>query len=267
MAFLVATYNILAASYIRPEWYPGTPPELLASERRLPRLVDHIAALGADVLCLQEVEADAFAAIDARLSRDGFVGRFAQKREGRPDGCATFAREAAARWIREEVVVYDDAPPGGRRSGHIAQVVVLEVEGRALGVANTHLRWDPPDVPGDRRLDARQLGQLLAVRSRIAPECEGWIVCGDFNATPDGAAIEVITGHGLSFAHAASPAPTNNANRRASMIDYLFHDAPLATEPLPIAPVADDTPLPGEEQPSDHVAVAARFAWRARGDG
>lgn len=262
MSFIVATYNVLAPAYIRPEWYPHTPAELLRSEHRLPALAEYLVRLDADILGLQEVQADAFEAIERPLDTAGFAGRLTLKQQGKPDGCATFVRRALARWVREAALAYDDADPGGRPSGHIAQIAVLEVEGKLLGIANTHIRWDPPDTPRDRLISLRQVQQLVAARAQLAPECAGWIIGGDFNATPDSAAVAAAIAVGLSFTHAANPAPTCNANQRAQVVDYLFFDAALAASPLPLPVVTDETPLPSADQPSDHVAVAAIFDWR-----
>ncbi len=60
MPFKVASYNILADSYINPAWYPGTDAELLDPAHRHPALVERIARMAADVICLQEVESDVF---------------------------------------------------------------------------------------------------------------------------------------------------------------------------------------------------------------
>src|SRR5688572_6528119 len=90
VSFTVATYNVLATAYIKPEWYPGVSDHLLRAETRVPALVRHVEALGADVLCLQEVEPDVFAALGDRLGPLGYAGYYQQKGRNRPDGCATF---------------------------------------------------------------------------------------------------------------------------------------------------------------------------------
>src|SRR2546425_7959942 len=92
MAFTLATWNILATAYIRKRWYPKTPPHVLEAAWRVPALVRHAAELGVDVLCLQEVEIDSFAALQAGLCPLGYTGTQALKGGNRPDGCATFVR-------------------------------------------------------------------------------------------------------------------------------------------------------------------------------
>ena len=262
MSFTVATYNVLATAYIRAEWYPNTPPAMLAASKRVPALVRHVTALGADVLCLQEVERETYDAIEAHLGAHGYAGSFAGKGQRRPDGCATFLRTEAfapAEFLR---LAYRDGQGGGPPSGHVAQLAVVQHGGRSLGVANTHLKWDPPGTPREAQYGYRQVKELLA-------ECEAhagvpWIVCGDLNATPGSDVIAALRAAGFEFTHHASTgAYTCNSNADAKTIDYLFHASALRSEPLPLPLVGDHTPLPGPDQPSDHLAVSARFEWSA----
>ncbi len=90
--FSVATYNVLANAYVKPDRYRHSPPEALEPIARRERLLARIAALEVDVLCLQEVEPDAHAAIAQRLG-EGYESAFAP-RIGRPDGASLFARKS-----------------------------------------------------------------------------------------------------------------------------------------------------------------------------
>src|SRR5438309_1647218 len=92
MDFTLATWNILATAYIRREFYPRTPPEILNPVWRVPELVRHAAALDVDILCLQEVETTVFTALQSALQQKGYRGTHALKGANRPDGCATFFR-------------------------------------------------------------------------------------------------------------------------------------------------------------------------------
>ena len=88
MTFTVATYNVLASAYLRREWYPNSPPNVLDNEPRKRALASYITRLDADLICLQEVEEDAFGLIDHALTPRGFTGIYSQKSRGRPDGCS-----------------------------------------------------------------------------------------------------------------------------------------------------------------------------------
>jgi mRNA deadenylase 3'-5' endonuclease subunit Ccr4 len=259
VAFTLTSYNVLASSYIKPSFYPRTPPEVLESAWRIPALVRHIVDLESDVLCLQEVERDTFDALQSALGPLGYEGHDARKGLGKPDGCATFFRSSMFNLKRVKRLEYADGNGLEPDSGHIALVVALEHERRTVGVANTHLKWDPPNVPLEQRRGYRQVAQWLAERDRLAPDTDAWIVCGDFNVTPENDVINVLHDAGLEYAHRGLDAPTCNSNNRAKMIDYVFHDAGLRSVPILPPRIDDLTPLPSRDQPSDHLALSARL--------
>jgi mRNA deadenylase 3'-5' endonuclease subunit Ccr4 len=260
--FTVATYNVLATAYIRRGMFPNTEPSLLDPRHRVPACAAHIARLDADIVCLQEVEDDMYATINRTLFALGYCGALSKKGGCKPDGCAMFIRNSAAELVRIERAGYDDAMPGQSRSGHIAQLAVVKLAGRLLGIANTHLKWDKPGTASNIRYGTRQMQQLLDARGAFAPECDGWIVCGDFNVSAEDEVIVSLQNSGTRYSHADHPnAATCNANGRARMIDFLFHDARLRSTPIALPEVHADTPLPGQDEPSDHVAVVARMQW------
>src|SRR2546423_3738894 len=142
MTISVASYNVLADSYVSSERYPGIPSTILSPQWRRPALARHVAGLAADVLCLQEVELEVFGVLEAQLQPRGYQGYYAQKKD-RPDGCATFVRSAAFAASGATKLHYADASTGKTASGHVALVVTLQQEGRVVAFANTHLKWDP----------------------------------------------------------------------------------------------------------------------------
>lgn len=263
-ALVVASYNVLAPAYARTALFPRSAPGHLDPRFRIPALCRRVAALGADVCCLQEVEPPVFEALGAALRPMGYAGRLAMKSAPRPDGCATFVREHLVP-VAVERLVYDEGL-GASPSGHIAQLVVLEAGGRRIGVANTHLRWDPPDTPPERQHGVLQLRQLLAVLRTRWPAGQPWVLAGDFNAEPSSPALQLLRGAGYRFVHQDEPAAaTCNANGRARLIDYVCYPDGLRAAAMPLPAVADDTPLPGAAEPSDHVPVLARLEWPAGG--
>lgn len=262
MSFVVASYNILADAYVRPGYFPSSPPEALAPERRRPALARRIAALGADVVCLQEVEPAALAAIEALLPPGEFAFHFAPKRAGKPDGCAIGVRRASLAVHAVMPHAYDDGGPQRPPSGHVALLAVLEQAGRRFGVATTHVKWDPPDAPALARLGVRQVPQLLAACACVEPRCDTWIVCGDFNAEAGSEVLAELRRGGWIDAYRDHPRMfTSNANRRAKRIDYLFHTPDLTSRPVALPAISDATPLPSTDEPSDHLPIAATFEW------
>jgi mRNA deadenylase 3'-5' endonuclease subunit Ccr4 len=240
---LVVTYNILADRYIKPEFYPHTPRECLGAVRRHPALLERIASFDADVLCFQEVEGPLFAAIQARL--DGFEGHYEKKAGDKPDGCAVFAKGGVR--SRRSLTYRGD-------SGHVALIVELDFAGRRLGIATTHFKWGPPAAS----VGIDQATQLL---DELPPGLDGWIIGGDFNANPESALAAEFRRRGFVDAYADIGGHTCNSNGVAKRIDYLFHSATLRSAPRPVPAITGETPLPSASEPSDHLALAATFAW------
>jgi mRNA deadenylase 3'-5' endonuclease subunit Ccr4 len=260
--FTLLSCNVLADSYIRREWYPHTPDAWLTPQVRHPALAAQLAASGANVLCLQEVEGDVFALLQRELATAGYTGALALKGGNKPDGCATFWRGGLAPESQQRLE-YHDAAPGRDASGHIAQITVLRDGARRLGIANTHLKWDEPKAAPDAQYGLAQIRELVTHVAAHAPPCDAWIFCGDFNVTPEAPVIELLVKAGYLHAHGDHPAAYTAApNRSPRVIDYLFHSAALASSPLLPAAITGATPLPGPDHPSDHLALAARFDWR-----
>jgi endonuclease/exonuclease/phosphatase family metal-dependent hydrolase len=227
----VASWNVLADDYVRPEYYPFSPAELLAPGQRHAGVIERLRASSADIICLQEVDAGLL----ARLDGQGFTVCKTQKR-GKPDWLVTLVRGAVGSCTTR---------PFSDGTGHVA----LTVEAHGVLVTNTHLKWD-----GTGDFAARQVVELL-------PPPEGaWILCGDLNADPESPALKQLLGAGLCDAYAVHPKMfTSNANRRAKRIDFLLHTPALRAEPVPLRAVTDETPLPAHDEPSDHLMISARF--------
>ena len=258
----VTSYNVLAQSYARPERYPNSSARALEPSRRTAALVDQIAELGGDLICLQEVERDVFDAVARRLEVLGYGSQYVQKRGGRPDGCATFF--TGDRLEIGELVehVYRDGLGGSPDSGHVAAIALLRWMGRGLMVANTHLRWDPPATPVEHQIGYRQAVELLDRLEELGASNEARIVCGDFNAEPSSDLVTMLLDRGFVSAHLGlENTSTSNANQKAKTIDYLLHTAGLECSPVPMPHIEDRTPLPSLELPSDHLPVRARYRF------
>jgi endonuclease/exonuclease/phosphatase family metal-dependent hydrolase len=254
MPLRLVTYNILADAYIRRSWYPRCTDEALEPARRRQALCEHVAGLGAAVVCMQEVEGRALEALASRLSSAGYRYGYARKGGGKPDGCATFYDPAALGLIEEQRLTYGDG------SGHVALIMRFDRAGDPLTVANTHVRWSPPETPLEDSHGYRQLGELAAALG----DAERAVVCGDFNLEPEAAALDLLRAAGLVDVHAAAAGPgyTCNPNGEAKRIDFVFAGAALAATPVAVPVIDDHTPLPSLEQPSDHLAVGVELEWR-----
>jgi len=257
-AFTLATWNILATAYIRRDYYPNTLPDVLDPRWRVPALVKRARELDVDILCLQEVEAESFAALEAGLSPLGYSGRLAMKAGRKPDGCAIFFRTATCRLIAEQRIVYTDGGHGPN-SGHIGQLAAFDVTGGRLDLLNTHLKWDPPSTPRDRQWGYRQAVQALAA----LPETHSTglqIICGDFNVTAASAVIELLSAAGFHRTHHGGPGIyTCNSSREPKLIDFICYRGPVCVRPSALPVIDGATPLPSSDQPSDHLPLVARF--------
>lgn len=268
-SFTVLTWNVLAQAYVLPERYPLSTAEALAAGPRRARLLARLAALPADVVCLQEVEPDAHDAIAGILP--DHTGSYAAKR-GRPDGCALYVRTSGAPGAfdvhHREVLHYD---PHGTGHDHVAALAVIAHRdgahaGRRLGIASTHLRWQPERTPLDRHLGVLQMRELLArVRALDAEHrCPAWVLCGDLNALSQSPVVRAATDQGfaLSCQH-QRPWDTVNIDRRRRKLDYLLYTAAAwSPQPDPLPALAPDTPMPSEVHPSDHLPVRVAYDWR-----
>nr|WP_246357365.1 endonuclease/exonuclease/phosphatase family protein [Pyxidicoccus fallax] len=253
----IASYNVLADAYVKPEWFPRTPSELFVPRRRREALARRIVELDADIVCLQEVEPDSFDALQEALEPHGYMGVLALKQQGKPDGCAVFHRRQ--RYLGHRAHYFGDRLENGRISGHLALVMDFDAGGgERLRVACTHLRWDRPDKPVEQHQGMQEATELLQELVQGDPEAL-WVVCGDFNAEPGEPLVRAFAAAGLVDAYEGRHQPTCNANDRAKAIDFLFHSRALRAQPDRLPELDDRTPLPSETEPSDHLPISARL--------
>lgn len=258
MSFVVCSYNILANSYIEPRYFPHVALEHLRPEWRMGALADAIAGMAAQIICLQEIEADSFALLRDRLGPMGYDGIFLKKAGERRDGCATFFDRTLFSLQDVRRLSYDDGVEGQPASGNVALMLRLRHGERSLGVATSHFKWQALTTPHELRIGLRQARQLVA---ELVP-CDAWIVSGDFNATADTLTLDTFWRAGFADAYATRPNDyTCNSNEIVKRIDYLLHRGPLRAVPHALPPIDSTTPLPSQEQPSDHLAIRATFEW------
>lgn len=245
MRLKLVTYNILANAYVKRDRYPHSSPEALDPTSRRARLLDCIAALDADVLCLQEVEPEAFEAIRSRLGRPGVLARPSD----RPDGLAVIHRAGLAARMVELV-----EPSFGRGNTLVAQIARFD----GFSVANMHLRWRPDDTPDADHIGLQQLRRVLDV-------CDGepgpWILAGDFNAISQSRVIAEAERRGYHIScRAQRPWDTTNINGRRRKIDYLLHTpAHWRPEPGVLPELGRRTPMPSLQHASDHLPLEVVF--------
>ena len=255
--FSALTYNVLAQAYVRPSRYRGCEPAALAAGPRYTRLLAKIAEFDADLLCLQEVEAELFEALATVMPTHEAV--FEQKR-GRPDGCATFVRREHFELVTTHRLHYRACEPG---YDHLALVTRLRHGQGELVVANTHLRWQPENTaPGDH-LGVLQLDELLALLGENEEPGAAIVIAGDLNALSRSPVIDRAARAGLELAaRSLRPWDTALINGRRRKLDYLLHDPRrLQPSPRPLPSLSAARPIPSLAEPSDHLPLLVDFSW------
>jgi CCR4-NOT transcription complex subunit 6 len=165
--FKALTYNILADGNVNRTMYGYVPDRVLAWQNRRAIILDEITHADADIVCLQELDREAYDEyFRGNLSKSGYQSYYAQRgradtagdRATKIDGCGTF-------WKDKKYIALDKQSihlgrkaverPGVKASAdmvnrvfmkdHIATVVLLEnrMTGSRMIVVNTHVFWDP----------------------------------------------------------------------------------------------------------------------------
>ncbi|XP_057338510.1 CCR4-NOT transcription complex subunit 6-like [Microplitis mediator] len=115
--FSVMSYNVLSSSYAAPRMYPYCPKEYLDWETRGQSIINEINDYECDVICLQEVEMEAFLEFfSPKLETKGYIGIFAPKSRARTmsdtkrrlvDGCAIFWKTEKFTLVSQELIEFN----------------------------------------------------------------------------------------------------------------------------------------------------------------
>jgi CCR4-NOT transcription complex subunit 6 len=210
----VVTYNILADAYAPATSFPDTPEAHLAWESRQPRIIAELVAYGADILCLQEVQAQVWeesedaASLIPALRKAGFdgcwfwaelpsdtslkprrkdktplVGPALLWKAGRFTDTRTHAIAFRDAWCAEVLTGGHEATAtllAGCRDGAVAALLDDAATGTRVLACSAHINWDyrTPDL---KVLQAAALCDELA-RLAGAPPLPPLILGGDFNS-------------------------------------------------------------------------------------
>jgi len=234
----VLSWNLLAPSYGETalDW----------ESVRLPALRWHLQRFVAfDVMCFQEVDlAHAWQPLCETLALHGFTP-VAQERKDYPVVNATFFRSERLRlsWSQHR--------------SRALLVSLLLPDGREIGVANVHLE------AGNGAVDLSQReAQLKSVLRRLRERKLSYeVVCGDFN-TPlnDEAPLrEFLRGYGIAPIGTVGPTHCQGLALDHVCAGANLEAAAVLGSPSNILATMLAEGLPSEENPSDHLPVAALF--------
>lgn len=229
----LVSYNVLAAAYVRPEFYRGCAPAALEPRARLAAVLERIHGLsdGPSIICLQEAERELVDALGCQCE-------FFQKSQNKPDGCAILVNHPGSyHWSRFH---YGDG------SGHGALLLHLP----NLTVATTHIKWDPPESrPG------YGMGQIKELLQKIQSPA---VLCGDFNCESlDPIVVACREAGFLDPFEEVSPNQTFVKEGQARRIDFLLHTRELKLRGVPMPDHRPGAWLPSGKQPSDHFPLVA----------
>ena len=254
--FTAVTYNVLAQSYAHRDRYPLSSPGALDAARRRALLLERIAGLDADLLCLQEVEPAIHDDLCARLGATHYTAYV--QRGQRPDGVAVFARRSLFGWLGHDELHFQAHRPG---DDDVALIVRLALDGQPLHIACTHLAWQPESTLPAEHVGHRQMLELLAHRDTTAPNAT-WLFAGDFNATSQSIVLAAAQQRGMSEScRSQRPWDTSAINGRPRKLDYLlFSTGRLDPCPAALPKLSRDTALPSLTEPSDHLPLRVDFS-------
>jgi CCR4-NOT transcription complex subunit 6 len=208
--FRVLSYNILSEIYTNAQSYPNCPKWGLAWTYRRLNLVREIAQYDADVLCLQECQADHYEEhFFPYFTRMGYAGVYKAKtresmgRRGKIDGCATFYRKDKFILRESSNIEYNAIAHGRTQSqrtlnrclkGNVGLLLVLDaVDGTGpIIVANTHIFWDP-DLTDVKLFQADAFIQELELICQRVGMDTPIIIGGDFNSEPISSVYELVS--------------------------------------------------------------------------
>ncbi|PXF48109.1 Carbon catabolite repressor protein 4-like [Gracilariopsis chorda] len=210
--FRVLSYNVLAEIYANSQAYPHCPSWALSWTYRKRNLIREMALFDADVLCLQEIQADHFEDhFQPYFARLGYESCFKVKtreamgRKGKIDGCATFFRKEKFALREQHIVEYNAIAQARTKEprtlnrclkGNVGLILILEcLDGSGpLVVANTHLYWDPEltDVK-IFQVDAFMHELEVLFHNRGLPAGVPFIMAGDLNSEPVSSVYEFLS--------------------------------------------------------------------------
>lgn len=187
----IMSYNVLADAYAKKhcrELYSSVPRACLRWHTRASLIAKEIVHWSPTIVCLQEV--DRFRHLESLLKHHGYVGKYLQRTNDRPDGLAMFWNARVFKLVDADDVIF----AGHGLRDNVAQVYTLEYTGKMEGnttsmsipsfelvVSNIHVLFNP------KRGDIK-LGQIRVLMDTITKATRGGkvpvVMCGDYNSAP-----------------------------------------------------------------------------------
>jgi endonuclease/exonuclease/phosphatase family metal-dependent hydrolase len=152
-----------------------------------------LGSLGADVVCLQEVYADAAAGDDQAHDLAAALGLHLARTCDREGRALSFGTAILSRWPLADIVTVRLPRHDGGPSARAAVVARVERPGSAFSLASVHLTWQyHASRERERQLDV--IVAELARRQRDDGLDHPPVLAGDLNAVPESDEVRRLTG-------------------------------------------------------------------------
>ncbi|XP_065564074.1 protein angel homolog 2-like [Artemia franciscana] len=216
--FTIMSYNVLAQQYLEtmPYLYSKCYREDLEWPIRQQRLLDQFKESEADIVCLQEVEAEHYYETYLPFFKSqGYYGTFKQKTRKKVDGCATFFKRCKFSLKGEHSLEMRKNGKHILNRDNIALISILaplKNPSKEICIVNTHLLYNP------KREDVRlaQLQLLLAEIDHVAFRDATYlpvVFCGDLNLSPSSSLYSFLSQGRLKYEHLEQKKLTNNGSK------------------------------------------------------
>mmetsp|Transcript_9796 Transcript_9796/g.29148 ORF Transcript_9796/g.29148 Transcript_9796/m.29148 type:complete len:357 (-) Transcript_9796:445-1515(-) len=296
----VVTWNLLAPCFAPPSKYPWAPPEALDWLHRRGRIVSQLAALDADVVCLQEVQRplwDELAADFSSLGYDTILQDSSSNKAKHPIANAVLLRRGHVELVRAEsrsralITVLraagDTAADSEQESLYLANVH-LEAGADKAAMRQSQLRSLLKRLEFQRSVDvAKACGRPRALSPTADVTGAPIVIAGDFNCDrrsplhtllAEGALPTEVPAPGprvrsallpLTDAYAANPPPwgppLRSSYRNGRILDFIWTSPTVSVlRTMPVCNAAGSSQphrIPCRDLPSDHMPIGALLSW------
>ncbi|KAK9928297.1 hypothetical protein M0R45_025440 [Rubus argutus] len=159
--FSLVSYNILAQAYVKSSLFPHSPSSSLKWKARSKAILNVLKNLGADFLCLQEVdEYESF--YKGNMESSGYSSTYIQRSGQKRDGCGIFYKHDMAELVLEDIIDYNDLVNSIQDLGDNRQ-------NDKEAIANK----DPEPKNGSKFKNTHDLGDPDDPRVRLKRDCVG----------------------------------------------------------------------------------------------
>ena len=296
----VATWNLLAPCYAAQHKYAFTHPDNLQWDGRKKRIVQTLASIDADAVCLQEVQVDLWPQLEEEFKSIGYDAVL-QDTDGHPVGCAILYRAGVLRCLRSEsrsralITVLAPAALGLYSSGDRLYLASVHLE--AGGAKSSQRFWQIRKLLRRLELQHAQDNRSSSSDSDYARTSDASkaavILAGDFNFDRRSHLYELLASGRAregddscetpfkvgSYSHPLLPlidaygdtSPPWGPNLRSSyrngrLLDFVWISKSIKLlRPMPVPNAAGSSQphrIPSARHPSDHFPVGALLAWQ-----